>query len=252
MRLAPALPVLALALSLASPARSEDAPTPDGTPGRILLGQTAQIDPPGTFRLTLHEIAVAQTLSFVPFRSFELTLGHLLPPRHDQSFFTAMARYRFLDFERFQVAAGVAWLQGYPFGFDKPYDYEASQLDHYPVFELAVTGVFDSFRLNLELLYVLVADQYDGDYLEYVGIDDLVVSVGGEWTAKKWLRVFLETTVIVPVEHVDDPGSGFPGGISPFPFVAAGTRFVIGRWDLEAALVNFYPWLSVSVAFGGY
>lgn len=243
--------VVALCQLLSAPVLAQESRALNTAPGRILFGQTAQVDEPGIIRATLHELLVAQTLSFVPFSNFELTLGHILPPRDGQSFATAMVRYRFLNFDKFQMTAGTAWLQGYPFD-PSVGDEDDSPLDYFPVFELAVTGVFQDFRVNLEALYIMVGNKYYKGDLDVAGIDNLILTVGGEWTANDWLRVFLEVATINSVQEVDSLSDGLLGRRKHFPIVSAGTRFIVGHFSIDTGLVYLIPWVNISVAFDTY
>jgi len=223
-------------LPWASDAMAEESVPPDGQPARILFGQTGQMDPQGTLRASSHEILFG-SVSFVPLENMELqVLGIMFldVPK-------VTLRYRFLDLEHIDAAAAVGW------GFGS----------YSPLAELAVTGIWDGLRINLCGRYVMVPDTYWNEELYHIGIDDVLLSGGVEWRLNRWFSPFLEATLIVPMLregmtlHYYHPIRQTPGPTGLI--VAGGSRFILGRWSLEAAVVNLlFPWVAASVAFDLY
>lgn len=254
-RLSPVNLLLTLAVATAVPAAparaaedSSKAPV-DADPGRILFGQTAQLAPPGSLRLTLHTWGLFQSASFVPIRNLEASVhGTPFPLMHGHALVTPMVRYRLPTLKWLQAAVGIGWGQEYKSIWDDADDPLGDYMP-FPLAEASVTVLLSDFRFNICARYIMVLDR-ESESSEQTerGIDDVVLSIGAEWKASKRVRLFVEPTLLLPVDPVDDPDRYGPdkqenpwdysdGAVNSL-VLALGARFLTGRWALDVALVN--------------
>jgi len=232
---------------------------PSGWPGRIVFGQTAELDNPGVLRLSLHELLLYRGTSFVPLDNLELSLGGfpLDSLAQDGLMLLPMVRYRLVALDSFQIAVGAGWA-GVPYPL-------------FPFTETSLTAIWGPVRVNLCGRYVFLWDS--NPYLaerewswsnETVWSDDVMVSLGIEWRAAEFFGLFIEGTLFVPtfqVDYQDRPDDGWSFDLAAVNslLVVPGFRFVLGRWNFDVGVINtdwddllVFPWFVVGSAFNLY
>lgn len=243
-------------------ARNQDLRVPE----RILLGSTAEVPKAGTVRISWTEV-VLLSVSVAAMDDLYLTVAPtaLFGFGKTGGSVVVMASYRVVDLGPLDISVGGGAIE--PVSFVDPV--LGIPL---PFAELAITSFLPHLRLNLCARYFSVPDRTREEGVSKThGIDDILLHAGIEWEIHPSIRVFVEPTMILPLEQVDrltsSDGDGEPGWNFSFDYpdrsilLGYGVRALHGRWSAEAAFVKGewstslaeitealgFPWFAVSV-----